>query len=127
MPIVIEQCDKTRSGGDPEMIESCLQAFESFVLRSPREVAAFQQSICQISLGYLSYDPNYANDDGTEDEEMDDDNNEAEEDEDDADYSDDDDNSWKVRSEAADGCLTVLHTNAIVTCSSPPLSLMAEC
>ena len=54
---------------DPEMIESCLQAFESFVLRCPREVAPFQQTIGQVSLKYLSHDPNYDDGDDMEDDE----------------------------------------------------------
>ena len=87
---------------DPEMIESCLQAFESFVLRCPKEVGAFQSEVGAAALTYLAYDPNYADDDG-EDMEEDDGDDDMEEDDDDdgGDYSDDDDVSWKVRRAAA--------------------------
>ena len=104
LPIVLQQCDAKKSGGDSEMIESCLQAFECFVLRCPKEVAAFQGDISKTALQYLSYDPNYADDEDEdmedEDDDMDDDAD-ADEDDDDGDYSDDDDNSWKVRRAAA--------------------------
>lgn len=99
VPLVLQQCDPTRSAGDAEMLESCLQAFESFVLRCPREVAAFQPIISQIALRYVSYDPNYASDDDPGDEDEDEDDEFGEDD--DADYSDDDDVSWKVRRAAA--------------------------
>ncbi|KAL1495813.1 hypothetical protein AB1Y20_016673 [Prymnesium parvum] len=100
MPLVLQHCDRTRGDADAEMLESCLQAFESFVLRCPREVAAFQATISQNALRYLSYDPNYADDDEMEDvDEMEDDEDAL--DDDDADYSDDDDVSWKVRRAAA--------------------------
>jgi len=98
VPLVLQQCNQTAAVSDPEMIESCLQAFESFVLRCPKEVNAYQSAIAKCSLEYLRFDPNYADDD----EEMDDADDEEEDmDEDDADYSDDDDVSWKVRRAAA--------------------------
>lgn len=45
MPLVLQHCDTTRADGDTQMLEACLQAFESFVLRCPREVAAFQVGV----------------------------------------------------------------------------------
>jgi cullin-associated NEDD8-dissociated protein 1 len=41
IPLILQQCMPAASNGngDPEMIESCLQAFESFVLRCPKEVS----------------------------------------------------------------------------------------
>lgn len=76
------------------------QAFESFVLRCPNEVGAYEDAIARTSLHYLAFDPNYADDDemGGEEEEEE---TMQEEEEDDDDYSDDDDISWKVRRAAA--------------------------
>lgn len=56
-------------------------------------MAPFQ--VGEAALSYLSYDPNYADDDDEEMEEDEDDEME-EDDEDVEDYSDDDDVSWKV-------------------------------
>ena len=101
VPIVLAQCDGgVHSGGDPELIESCLQAFESFVIRCPKEVQPYVTPITSSAQHYLSYDPNYAddNEDVMEDEAG---QNEMEEDDEDAEYSDDDDVSWKVRRAAA--------------------------
>jgi cullin-associated NEDD8-dissociated protein 1 len=100
IPLILQQCMPAASNGngDPEMIESCLQAFESFVLRCPKEVGAYQAEVGKAALTYLAYDPNYADDeqeDVEEDEDIDEDEDEAE------DYSDDDDVSWKVRRAAA--------------------------
>ena len=98
VPLVLQQCSTSKSGGDNEMGEACLQAFESFVLRCPKEVTAHLHDISKTALFFLSFDPNYADeeeDDDADGEEMDDD------DDDDAEYSDDDDASWKVRRAAA--------------------------
>ena len=93
MPLVLTQCSAQKAGGDAEMIESCLQALESFVLCCPKEIAPHEQDIASLSLHFLGYDPNYddydsagGSDDDFEDEASDE-----------ADYSDDDDVSWKVR------------------------------
>jgi cullin-associated NEDD8-dissociated protein 1 len=99
VPLVLQQCSPAKARGDAEMCEACLQAFDSFVLRCPKEVTTFQQEIARTALQYISYDPNYA--DADDDEEMEDEDEDMEEDEDDAEYSDDDDVSWKVRRAAA--------------------------
>ncbi|CAG8684896.1 5405_t:CDS:10, partial [Acaulospora colombiana] len=77
LPLVINHIDVN----DDELRENCLQALESFVLRCPTEITPYIDSIIDICLVYLKYDPNY-----------------------DSvalilfrDYSDDDDISWKVR------------------------------
>jgi len=99
VPLVLAQCMPASTTEDAEMIEACLQALESFVVRCPKEVGAFQKEVGEAALLYLSYDPNYAD----EDEEMDEDEDDAMEgdEDDDEDYSDDDDYSWKVRRAAA--------------------------
>jgi len=99
VPLVLTQCMPASKTDDAEMIEACLQALESFVVRCPKEVGAFQKDVGDAALQYLSYDPNYADDD----EEMEDDEDDAMEgdEDDDEDYSDDDDVSWKVRRAAA--------------------------
>jgi cullin-associated NEDD8-dissociated protein 1 len=68
-----------------------VQAFESFLLRSPKEVTEFVQSILDTALLFLKYDPNYMVGDD-EDTSLFDAAEEEEEDEDgyeDADYGDD--------------------------------------
>ena len=99
VPLVLQQCSPAKARGDAEMCEACLQAFDSFVLRCPKDVAVFQQEIARMALQYISYDPNYA--DADEDEDMEEEEEDMEEEEDDAEYSDDDDVSWKVRRAAA--------------------------
>lgn len=49
--------------------ENCLQAFESFLLRSPKEVTEFVDPILTRTLAFLQYDPNYIypDEDGDED------------------------------------------------------------
>lgn len=104
MPLVLQQCEPGSSApgaSDPEMIESCLQAFESFVSRCPAEVGAYEEPIAKASLHYLRFDPNYADDDEMEEDDNDEEEEEMEDDEDDENYSDDDDVSWKVRRAAA--------------------------
>lgn len=84
-----------------EVRESCFNGFESFVLKSPKEVEPHLTKIVQAALAYMSYDPNYSY--GEEDEEQvdededqyDDEDDEFEDDDDDDD--EDDDDSWKVR------------------------------
>ncbi len=97
MPLVLAQCSAQKAGGDPEMIESCLQALESFVLRCPKEIAPHEHDIANASLNFLGYDPNYGDDDGTSnsDDDLEDEASDEE------DYSDDDDVSWKVRRASA--------------------------
>lgn len=84
---------------DDELREYCLQAFESFVRRCPKEISPFVQEIIKICLLYICHDPNYNYDDDDDDAmETEDDEEDEEEDEE---YSDDDDMSWKVRRAAA--------------------------
>lgn len=100
VPLILKQCiPASASRDDPEMIESCLQAFESFMLRFPKEIGTYETAMGEAALIYLAYDPNYAADDeDMEDDELDEDD---EEEEGNYYYSDDDDISWKVRRAAA--------------------------
>ncbi|KAG0210629.1 Cullin-associated NEDD8-dissociated protein 1 [Mortierella sp. GBA30] len=89
---------------DDELRENALQALEAFVLRCPTEITPYIDTIIEMSLKFLRYDPNY--DDGEdneddEDENMESDNEDDEDEDDDGDYSDDDDMSWKVRRTSA--------------------------
>ncbi|KXJ17178.1 Cullin-associated NEDD8-dissociated protein 1 [Exaiptasia diaphana] len=91
---------------DDELREYCIQAFESFVHRCPKEVTLFIPKIIELCLKFICYDPNYNYGDDN-DENMETDQDEEDEDEDDDEYSDDDDMSWKVRRAAAK-CLTAI-------------------
>ncbi|KAK5639691.1 hypothetical protein RI129_012183 [Pyrocoelia pectoralis] len=88
---------------DDETREFCLQAFEAFVQRCPKEITPHIPAIIKLCLKYMTYDPNYNYDEDDEfqenknDDMGDDDDDDEENDE----YSDDDDMSWKVRRSAA--------------------------
>lgn len=105
VPILISYCENA-SEIDDELRENSLQALESFVLRCAREVTPYCEMILDLSLKYLSYDPNFTDDmDEDQDEDM---NGDEDEDEDSGDeYSDDEDVSWKVR-RAAVKCLSAV-------------------
>jgi cullin-associated NEDD8-dissociated protein 1 len=97
VPILLALMEEAEN--DDEMKESCLQTFEAFIRRCPREVETYSETIIQTGLTYLSYDPNYSYDDDEGNEEsMQDD---EEEDDEFNEFSDDDDISWKVRRASA--------------------------
>ncbi|XP_076241308.1 cullin-associated and neddylation-dissociated 1 isoform X2 [Calliopsis andreniformis] len=101
MPLIVQYSNED----DDELREYCLQAFESFVYRCPKEITPHINKIIEICLLYITYDPNYNYDDDMNDMsdgegvvmEVEEDGEEDAEDE----YSDDDDMSWKVRRAAA--------------------------
>uniref|UniRef100_A0A8C9SYV7 Cullin-associated and neddylation-dissociated 1 n=1 Tax=Scleropages formosus TaxID=113540 RepID=A0A8C9SYV7_SCLFO len=98
IPLVVKFCNID----DDELREYCIQAFESFVRRCPKEVYPHVPTIISICLKYLTYDPNYNYDDEDEDENaMDADGADEDYQGSDDEYSDDDDMSWKVRRAAA--------------------------
>lgn len=79
---------------DHEVVENCLNAFESFVLRCSKEVAPHLDELYTVILSLIAYDPNFYDTGDNEDSNMDE---EDEFDDDGLADSDDDDNSWKVR------------------------------
>ncbi|KAI3438733.1 hypothetical protein D9Q98_001153 [Chlorella vulgaris] len=93
---------RSAAEGDDELREYCLQALESFVLRSPQQARSQLGDILPVCLEFLRFDPNYADDDmddeGEEEggEDMEEDEEASEEE-----WSDDEDTSWKVRRAAA--------------------------
>ncbi|XP_076630987.1 cullin-associated and neddylation-dissociated 1 isoform X2 [Colletes latitarsis] len=96
MPLIVQYSNED----DDELREYCLQAFESFVYRCPKEITPHINKIIEICLVYITYDPNYNYDDMSDSSdgegvvmEIEEDGEEDAEDE----YSDDDDMSWKVR------------------------------
>ncbi|XP_066158775.1 cullin-associated NEDD8-dissociated protein 1 isoform X1 [Euwallacea fornicatus] len=102
VPIILQRCNVD----DEELREYCLQAFESFVNRCPKEITPNIPKITELCLQYMTFDPNYNYDDdnaGTLEAEEDEDDEENDE------YSDDDDMSWKVRRSAAK-CLEAIIT-----------------
>ncbi|CAG9855280.1 unnamed protein product [Phyllotreta striolata] len=86
---------------DDELREFCLQAFESFINRCPKEITKNIPSIIIWCLKYLVYDPNYNYDEDESANGQNDPYDDDEEDEENDEYSDDDDMSWKVRRSAA--------------------------
>ncbi len=61
VPLVLERCQAAEQGDD-EMRESCLQALEAFVLRSPQDAKHHLEPILDAVQHNLSYDPNCAED-----------------------------------------------------------------
>lgn len=97
IPLITAFCNQEgASECDDELREHCIQTFELFVRRCPLEITPHLSDIIDISLKFVTYDPNYNYDD---DEAIDDDYYGDEDDEDD--YSDDEDMSWKVRRASA--------------------------
>jgi len=80
---------------DHEVVENCLNAFESFVLRCSKEVAPHLDELCNVIMNLIAYDPNFYDSGDVQDNAMDDGFDEF--DDDGLVDSDDDDNSWKVR------------------------------
>ncbi|XP_022915623.1 cullin-associated NEDD8-dissociated protein 1 [Onthophagus taurus] len=109
VPLILQYSHKE----DDELREYCLQAFESFVNRCPKEISEHIHSIINLCLKYMTYDPNYnyEDDEDGEDGAMDIIEDE-DEDEDNDEYSDDDDMSWKVRRAAAK-CLEAIISSRI--------------
>ena len=112
MPLLLRVCEAPTDEYDEETIvnvESALQAIESIVASCPSSVRGSAETAARVAvaLKYLSYDPNF-DDDETEDMDANDDDDENDGDDDDEVYSDDDDyededddESWKVRRASA--------------------------
>jgi len=105
IPLIVKYSNDPRFKKDDELKENCFQTFESLVLRCPKEISPFLQQIIELSITFISYDPNYDSDQMDTDEEE-----EEEEEEDDDDYSDDDDMSWKVRRASSKTIAAIIST-----------------
>ncbi|KAH0939664.1 hypothetical protein HID58_007125 [Brassica napus] len=98
VPVLIKYCTSA-SENDEELREYSLQALESFLLRCPRDISPYCDEILNLTLEYISYDPNFTD---NMEEDTDDETLEDEEDDESAnEYTDDEDASWKVRRAAA--------------------------
>nr|KAF6334923.1 putative cullin associated and neddylation dissociated 2 (putative) [Pipistrellus kuhlii] len=86
---------------DDELRESCLQAFEAFLRKCPKEMGPHVPSVTSLCLQYMKHDPNYNYDSDGDEEQMETEESEFSEQESEDEYSDDDDMSWKVRRAAA--------------------------
>ncbi|XP_020253052.1 cullin-associated NEDD8-dissociated protein 1 isoform X3 [Asparagus officinalis] len=104
VPLLINYCISA-SENDEELREYSLQALDSFLLRCPRDISPYCKDILNLSLEYLSYDPNFTDnmDEDTDNEGLE----EEDEDESADEYTDDEDASWKVRRAAAK-CLSAI-------------------
>ncbi|XP_052143483.1 cullin-associated NEDD8-dissociated protein 1-like isoform X1 [Oryza glaberrima] len=98
VPLLINYCTSA-SENDEELREYSLQALESFMLRCPRDISPYCESILNLALEYISYDPNFTDsmEENTDDEAQD----EEDDDESANEYTDDEDASWKVRRASA--------------------------
>ncbi|XP_004395704.1 PREDICTED: cullin-associated NEDD8-dissociated protein 2 isoform X3 [Odobenus rosmarus divergens] len=103
VPLVEEFCNLD----DDELRESCLQAFEAFLRKCPKEMGPHVPSVTSLCLQYMKHDPNYNYDSDGDEEQMETEDNEFSEQESEDEYSDDDDMSWKVRRAAAK-CMAAL-------------------
>ena len=80
-----------------DILEACLLSLETLLRRAPRECAAHIGDATQLGVRFLTYDPNY-----NDDEDMDNADSGAEDSDNDYDgdyggYSEEDDTSWKIR------------------------------
>uniref|UniRef100_A0A2K6U865 Cullin associated and neddylation dissociated 2 (putative) n=1 Tax=Saimiri boliviensis boliviensis TaxID=39432 RepID=A0A2K6U865_SAIBB len=103
VPLVEDFCNLD----DDELRESCLQAFEAFLRRCPKEMGPHVPNVTSLCLQYVKHDPNYNYDSDEDEEQMETEDSEFSEQESEDEYSDDDDMSWKVRRAAAK-CITAL-------------------
>uniref|UniRef100_A0A5G2QG48 Cullin associated and neddylation dissociated 2 (putative) n=1 Tax=Sus scrofa TaxID=9823 RepID=A0A5G2QG48_PIG len=103
VPLVEEFCNLD----DDELRESCLQAFEAFLRKCPKEMGPHVPNVTSLCLQYIKHDPNYNYDSDEDEEQMETEDSEFSEQESEDEYSDDDDMSWKVRRAAAK-CLAAL-------------------
>ncbi|XP_036037968.1 cullin-associated NEDD8-dissociated protein 2 isoform X2 [Onychomys torridus] len=103
VPLVEEFCNLD----DDELRESCLQAFEAFLRKCPKEMDPHVPNVTNLCLRYMKHDPNYSHDSDEDEEQMETEDSEFSEQESEDEYSDDDDMSWKVRRAAAK-CMAAL-------------------
>ncbi|GAB2283803.1 Cullin-associated NEDD8-dissociated protein 1 [Dionaea muscipula] len=104
VPLLLHYCTSA-SENDEELREYSLQALESFLLRCPRDISSYCNQILDLTLEFLSYDPNFT--DNMEEDTDAEVHDEEEDDESANEYTDDEDASWKVRRAAAK-CLSGL-------------------
>ncbi|XP_077849564.1 cullin-associated NEDD8-dissociated protein 2 isoform X5 [Macaca mulatta] len=103
VPLVEDFCNLD----DDELRESCLQAFEAFLRKCPKEMGPHMPNVTSLCLQYIKHDPNYNYDSDEDEEQMETEDSEFSEQESEDEYSDDDDMSWKVRRAAAK-CIAAL-------------------
>eukprot|EP00667_Euglena_gracilis_P000570 EG_transcript_570 len=114
VPLLVKHIKATatvESDEEDEVRENILQAFESFVVRCPGQVAQFFPDIMAVCKDLLRWDPNY---DYEECDDMEEDNEEDGEedmmDDEELDQDEEDGVSWKVRKASAK-CLSAIITS----------------
>ncbi|KAI8905790.1 armadillo-type protein [Powellomyces hirtus] len=116
LPLVFENIESN----DDELRENCLHALDAFVLRCPTEMTPYVPKVIELSLTYITHDPNFQYEedeeamDVTGDEGADADEEEEEDDEYEEDYSDEDDVSWKVRKASSKLLASIIGTRTDV-------------
>ncbi|BFZ57704.1 hypothetical protein PYCC9005_004757 [Savitreella phatthalungensis] len=118
---------------DDELREVALQTLEIFALHAPTQLRRYQDKVIELALQYLSYDPNYVEQDGEgdDDDDMDDadDMSDLGSDFAEDDYSDDEDMSWKVRRASAKLIASLLsdrNSNVAAVVASPLVTRFNE-
>jgi cullin-associated NEDD8-dissociated protein 1 len=82
---------------DHEIVEVCLNSFESFIRKCPKEMTEFVSDLLNLSSELLCYDPNYSYDDADLEEMQDPDGEWDSDDWGNSQHELSDDSSWKVR------------------------------
>jgi cullin-associated NEDD8-dissociated protein 1 len=98
-----------------EVLEAALIALEGFLASCSQDMRMYTDETIEAATRYLKYDPNLAQDDDEEEDEMasdDEDPLEGEDFEEETGYDDDEDASWKVRRCAAKVIYTLISTRS---------------
>lgn len=61
-PLLRSAIEGGKADADEDIKENVLQTYEAFVLRCSKDVAPHLNAIVELSLKYLSFDPNFAGD-----------------------------------------------------------------
>lgn len=92
-PLLKNALEGCSEDGDEDIKENVLQTYEAFVLRCPKDVSLSElDGIIDLSLRYITFDPNFAGDDDSSGSESSEEGSFASDEEDDV---EEDDESWK--------------------------------
>ena len=120
LALLLRACESSSEEYDEDTIdniESALQAMELIITSCQSGVQDAEKTAPRVDLAlkFLSYDPNFDDDEPEEMDTCDGDDDEEDEYSDDEDYDDDDDESWKVRRAAAKVLSSIVSTASEAT------------